>query len=377
MVVNCSLHGNHTRVFKQITMRGNYNIFHGNYHGKVPADRKQNPYSTQTTYWRPIMSSSCGSSSCESGSQGSCGSADAQIAQQDIAINRSLGKIKNKILVMSGKGGVGKSTVAVNLALGLAKKGYQVGLMDVDLHGPDICRMLNLTGSLQPPENKNDLIPPLIYSDNVKVVSLEYMMKDRDEAIIWRGPLKIQAIRQFVADMDWGELDYLIVDAPPGTGDEPLSIAQTIPGVQAVVVTTPQEVALADVRKSINFCKAVDMKIIGVVENMSGLVCPHCEETVDIFSSGGGEQVARDFNLYFLGKVPLDPRVVVAGDKGKPYLSSDEDTPAIKAFTVIIDEVEKRTPVTDSGKATLDTVTPDESSCGCGTGGCTPNKCDC
>lgn len=320
------------------------------------------------------MSSSCGSS-CDSGSQSSCGSADAQIAQQDIAINKSLGRIKNKILVMSGKGGVGKSTVAVNLALGLAKKGYKVGLMDVDLHGPDVCRMLNLTGSLQPPENKNDLIPPLVYNDNVKVVSLEYMMKDRDEAIIWRGPLKIQAIRQFVADMDWGELDYLIVDAPPGTGDEPLSVAQTIPGVQAVVVTTPQEVALADVRKSINFCKAVDMNIIGVVENMSGFVCPHCEETVDIFSSGGGRQTAIDFQLAFLGQVPMDPRVVVAGDTGKPYLSSDEDTPATKAFAGVIAEVEKRTPST--GTATLNTIAPQNSSCGCGPNGCEPNKCDC
>ena len=320
--------------------------------------------------------SSCGGS-CGTGDQG-INSADAKLAQQDIAINKSLGKIKNKILVMSGKGGVGKSTVAVNLALGLANRGYKVGLMDVDLHGPDICRMLDLTGTLEPPKNPNDLVAPLIYNDNVKVVSLEYMMQDRDEAIIWRGPLKIQAIRQFVADMDWGELDYLVVDAPPGTGDEPLSIAQTIPNVQAVVVTTPQAVALADVRKSINFCKTVEMPIVGVVENMSGFICPHCEETVDIFSSGGGEKTARDFDLPFLGKVPMDPRVVVAGDTGKPYLSSDEDTPATKAFTTIIEAVEQRLPAKGvnlntvvSGLGTVD------NSCGCGSGGCDPNKCDC
>ena len=153
------------------------------------------------------MSSSCGSSSCGSDQHGSCGSGDARLAQQDLAITKSLGRIKNKILVMSGKGGVGKSTVAVNLALCLAKKGHQVGLMDVDLHGPDVCRMLNLTGSLEAPANPDDLIPPLKYSDNLKVVSLEYMMKNRDDAIIWRGPLKIQAIRQFIADMDWGALD--------------------------------------------------------------------------------------------------------------------------------------------------------------------------
>ncbi len=320
------------------------------------------------------MSSSCGGS-CGSDDQSSCGSADAHLAQQDIAINKSLGKIKNKILVMSGKGGVGKSTVAVNLALGLANRGHKVGLMDVDLHGPDVCRMLNLTGTLEPPKNPSDLVPPLVYSDNVKVVSLEYMMKDRDEAIIWRGPLKIQAIRQFVADMDWGELDYLVVDAPPGTGDEPLSVAQTIPGVQAVVVTTPQAVALADVRKSINFCKTLEMPIAGLIENMSGFICPHCEETVDIFSSGGGEQTARDFDLPFLGRVPMDPRVVIAGDTGKPYLSSDEDTPATKAFSAVVEAIEIRMPPT--GAVSLGTITPQETGCGCGSGGCNPDTCDC
>ncbi|MCI5119654.1 MAG: ATP-binding protein [Candidatus Electrothrix sp. AUS4] len=327
--------------------------------------------------------SSC--SSCESEDHSKCQSAhsaDAQLAQQDIAITRSLGKIKNKILVMSGKGGVGKSTVAVNLALGLAKKGHKVGLMDVDLHGPDICRMLELTGSLKPPESANALIPPLVYNDNVKVVSLEYMMRDRDEAIIWRGPLKIQAIRQFVADMDWGELDYLVVDAPPGTGDEPLSVAQTIPNVQAVVVTTPQAVALADVRKSINFCKTVEMPIVGVVENMSGFICPHCEQTVDIFSSGGGEKTARDFELPFLGKVPMDPRVVIGGDSGKPYLSSDEDSPAVKAFTAVVEAVERRMPVRKSEKGSkcatgLQNAASSGCGCGCGDSGCNPEKCDC
>lgn len=276
---------------------------------------------------------------------------------------------------MSGKGGVGKSTVSVNLALGLANKGFRVGLMDVDLHGPDICRMLNLTGSLVPPKDPDDLVPTLMYNDKLKVVSLEYMMKDRDEAIIWRGPLKIQAIRQFVADMDWGELDYLIVDAPPGTGDEPLSVAQTIKGVHAVVVTTPQVVALADVRKSINFCKSVKLPILGVVENMSGFVCPNCNETVDIFSSGGGEKIARDFDLPFLGRVPMDPRVVIAGDTGVPYLSSNEETPATKAFSSVVEAVANRMPVKE--KTTLEAINPLNVSCGCGPLGCDPNKCDC
>ncbi len=327
------------------------------------------------------MSESCKScnpeqkSSCGSQQKGSDTAAQAALAQQEIAITRSLGKIKNKILVMSGKGGVGKSTVAVNLALGLADKGFMVGLMDVDLHGPDVIRMLNLTDPLVPPKNPGDLVPTLMYNNKLKVVSLEYMMKNRDEAIIWRGPLKIQAIRQFVADMDWGELDYLIVDAPPGTGDEPLSVAQTIKNVHALIVTTPQSVALADVRKSINFCRTLNMPVLGVVENMSGFVCPHCEKTVDIFSSGGGEQVAREFDLPFLGRVPMDPRVVIAGDTGEPYLSSGDDTPATSAFSAIIDAVALRLPATTP--VHLKTINPLGSDCACGPGGCDPDKCDC
>ncbi len=314
-------------------------------------------------------------SSCSSGSCGTPQDQQAQMAQQDNAITRSLGKIKNKILVMSGKGGVGKSTVSVNLALGLAAKGHQVGLMDVDLHGPDVIRMLNLTGTLEPPKNPDDLVAPLTYNDNLKVVSLEYMMKDRDEAIIWRGPLKIQAIRQFVADMDWGELDYLIIDAPPGTGDEPLSVAQTIPLVKALVVTTPQKVALADVRKSLNFCRTVEMEVVGIVENMSGFVCPECNTTVDIFKTGGGEELSREFDLPFLGAVPMDPKVVIAGDDGVPYLSSDAKSPATEAFAKIVDSVELRLPPV-MPPAPLQMATADDD-CGCGSGGCNSEKCDC
>lgn len=298
---------------------------------------------------------------------GSCGSQESQqaaAAQQEVAINMSLGKIKNKILVMSGKGGVGKSTVSVNLALGLANKGYQVGLMDVDLHGPDVVRMLNMKGNLEAPATKNSLVPPLKYNDNLKIVSLEYMMRDRDEAIIWRGPLKIQAIRQFISDMDWGELDYLIIDAPPGTGDEPLSVAQTIPNVKAIVVTTPQQVALADVRKSINFCKTVKVEIVGVIENMSGFVCPHCSKTVDIFKSGGGESLARELDLPFLGKIPMDPQVVLAGDDGTPYLSSEADSPATHAFAEVVKSIEIRLPpVAVAAPLKMAAV---DSGCGCG-----------
>ncbi|MEN8190758.1 MAG: Mrp/NBP35 family ATP-binding protein [Thermodesulfobacteriota bacterium] len=315
------------------------------------------------------------SSSCSSGSCGTQESQQAAMAQQDNAITRSLGKIKNKILVMSGKGGVGKSTVSVNLALALAKRGHKVGLMDVDLHGPDVIRMLNLTGTIEPPATPDALVDPLEYNENLKVVSLEYMMRDRDEAIIWRGPLKIQAIRQFVADFNWGELDYLVIDAPPGTGDEPLSVAQTIPLTKALVVTTPQKVALADVRKSLNFCQVIKMDIAGVVENMSGFVCPHCNETVDIFKSGGGEEIAREFDLPFLGRVPMDPKVVIAGDDGSPYLSSDEDSPATKAFSEVVSAIETRLPPV-AAPAPLKMAQADDSSCGCG-GVCNPDSCDC
>ena len=320
------------------------------------------------------MSSSCGS--CASKSSG-CGSGPSQsdvqahIAQQENDIKTSLGRIKHKILVMSGKGGVGKSTVSTNLALGLANRGHKVGLMDVDLHGPDICRMLNLNEKLRDNHPQNGgLVPPMQVGENLKVISLEYMMEDRDDPIIWRGPLKIQAIRQFIADMDWGELDYLIIDAPPGTGDEPLTIADTIKDAQALVVTTPQDVALADVRKSLNFCNHVKMRILGLVENMSGLICPHCNKTVEVFKSGGGERTAKDFKINFLGKIPMDPRVVIGGDAGSPYLSSQNDSPAVQAFAALLDKVQKNTAV---DQVSLETV----GACACG-GACGPDDdCNC
>jgi Mrp family chromosome partitioning ATPase len=210
----------------------------------------------------------------------------------------------------------------------------------------------------------------MMYGDNLKVISLEYMMEDRDDPIIWRGPLKVQAIRQFVADIDWGDLDYLVIDAPPGTGDEPLTVAQNIKDAQALVVTTPQEVALADVRKSLNFCKHVEMNVIGMVENMSGFICPHCEETVEIFKTGGGEKTAHEFGVNFLGRIPIDPKVVIGGDDGSPYLISDEDSPAVKAFSIVIENVEKNL---STAQVTLGSM---DSGCACGTT-CNPDKCAC
>ncbi|MBW1682414.1 MAG: Mrp/NBP35 family ATP-binding protein, partial [Deltaproteobacteria bacterium] len=191
-------------------------------------------------------------------------------------IRSNLSRISRKILVMSGKGGVGKSSVAAYLALLLSRRGKRVGLLDVDLHGPSIPRLLGLAGGLEMPEK--GVVRPHRFSESLVVVSLEMVLGDKDVAVIWRGPLKISAIRQFISDIEWGDLDFLIVDSPPGTGDEPLTVAQNIPDAEALVVTTPQEISLADVRKSIDFCRQVGMKMLGVVENMSGLVCPHCGE---------------------------------------------------------------------------------------------------
>jgi len=259
------------------------------------------------------------------------------IKDPDAAIKKSLGNIKNKFIIMSGKGGVGKSSVSVNLSIALANKGYKVGIIDVDLHGPDIPRMLGLKGMLG--LSSNSKLSPLDYSDNLKVVSIEALTADKDEAIIWRGPLKYSAIRQFIGDVEWGDLDFLLIDAPPGTGDEPLTVAQTISDAKAVIVTTPQEVSLADVRKSINFCKTVDMEIFGLVENMSGYACPHCGETLDMFGSGGGEKTAADAEINFLGRIPFDGNVVMCGDAGESYQEKFKDSLVTKGFITVADKM--------------------------------------
>ena len=274
--------------------------------------------------------------------QGSgCSAADQSAAreQQEAEVKGSLEKIKHKFLVMSGKGGVGKTSVSVNLAMALAKKGNKVGLMDVDIHGPDVPRMLGLKGMLDLNEQRK--LTPMSFSENLTAVSLESLIPNKDDAIIWRGPMKHQVIRQFISDVEWGELDHLIIDSPPGTGDEPLSVAQTISDARAIIVTTPQEISLADVRKSINFCKTVNMEIFGIIENMSGFDCPHCGETVDIFGSGGGEKTAAAFNIPFLGKIPFDPKVVSCGDSGSSYQDTYPDSDVTKAFAAVVGEIAK------------------------------------
>jgi Mrp family chromosome partitioning ATPase len=259
--------------------------------------------------------------------------------EQDISIKHSLAKIKNKLIVMSGKGGVGKTSTSVNLSVALAKKGYRVGLMDVDLHGPDVPRMLGLEGMLD--LNHEKKLNPKPYSDNLGVVSIESLTPSKDDAIIWRGPIKFSAIRQFICDVAWGDLDFLIIDSPPGTGDEPLTVAQTIPDAKAVIVTTPQEISLADVRKSISFCKTVNMDIIGLIENMSGFVCPHCGEETDLFGSGGGEKMSASAGIYFLGKIPFDPNIVKCGDEGASIQDRDADAPVSRAYNEITEKLSK------------------------------------
>jgi len=259
--------------------------------------------------------------------------------KQDAAVDSSLKKIKNKYIVLSGKGGVGKTSTSVNLSIALAKKGFNVGIMDVDLHGPDVPRMLGLKGMLDlTPNNK---LNPIRYSDNLKVVSIESMIASKDDAIIWRGPLKYSAIRQFIGEVEWGELDFLIIDSPPGTGDEPLTIAQTISDAKAIIVTTPQEVSLADVRKSISFCRTVKMDILGLVENMSGFACPHCNKMVDLFGSGGGEKTATTAGIPFLGRIPFDPNVVSCGDNGISFQEKYGDSPVSRAFIELAEKVSK------------------------------------
>jgi len=240
--------------------------------------------------------------------------ADIERNQQDKIIETKLSRIGRKILVMSGKGGVGKSTVATYLALLLSARGYHVGLLDVDLHGPSIPHLLNVQGGFDVSESET--VKPYQFSENLGVVSLEMVLGDKDAAVIWRGPLKIGAIRQFISDIDWGDLDYLIVDSPPGTGDEPLTVAQTIPDAEAIIVTTPQEISLADVRKSINFCRQLNMNITGVVENMSKLSCPHCGGNISLFGSGGGARMAKQMGVRFLGEIPVESEMVEMADKG-------------------------------------------------------------
>lgn len=256
-------------------------------------------------------------------------------------------RIGCKILVLSGKGGVGKSTVAANLAVSLASAGKKVGLLDVDLHGPSIMTILGLGGQRLVGDDAGG-VSPIRISENLSVVSVGLLLDSPADAVIWRGPMKYNVIRQFLKDVEWGPLDCLVIDSPPGTGDEPLAVAQMVgKGAWAVVVTTPQEVAVADVRRSVSFCKTLDLRIAGIIENMSGLACPHCSKQIDLFKSGGGERLAAEMGVPFLGRVPFDPQIVASGDSGKPFVQAFADSQAAKAFAVIIGPILNLTPTHD------------------------------
>ena len=252
-------------------------------------------------------------------------------------VDDALSKIKNKIIVMSGKGGVGKSSFAANLSVALAGKGLSTGLLDVDLHGPSIAGMMGISGLLD--VNDNQKVMPKAVGDRLKVVSMQSLMKDPDQAVIWRGPAKTGIIKQFIGEVQWEALDFLIVDAPPGTGDEPLSVAQTIPGAKALIVTTPQDVALADVRKSINFCRTVNLEILGLVENMGPFECPCCGKTIDLFKSQGGRLTAETMGVAFLGSLPFDPQVVKTSDEGTPIASQPTNAPFVQALDKVVQAI--------------------------------------
>jgi len=264
-----------------------------------------------------------------------------QIQEQERILKARMGKIDHKIAIISGKGGVGKSLVTVNLAMALLLHGHhhRVGILDADIHGPCIPKMLGMQGGSLPvgPPGTFPAEGPL----GVRVVSMDFLLSD-ETPVIWRGPLKMSAIRQFLADIVWGELDFLLIDLPPGTGDEPLTVMQLLPEMDGVVIVTiPSEVSQRVVKKAVTFARQLKIPIIGIIENMSGFVCPSCGTRVEIFRSGGGEKIAEEMNVPFLGKIPLDPNICQDSDAGKPFIIGHPNTSAVNAFMSIVDSIER------------------------------------
>ena len=259
---------------------------------------------------------------------------------------RTFKGIKHTIVVLSGKGGVGKSTVATNLAAAFAALGSKVGILDADITGPDIPKMLGLEGQKakvsETAEPKNEMLAPLVGPLGIKVMSSSFLLQSSDQAVVWRGPMKMGLIKEFFMHVDWGELDYLVIDLPPGTSDEPLTVAQLVKNCTGVViVTTPQEVSLLDISKAVTFTKLLKMPILGLVENMSGFTCPHCGKTVDIFKKGSSEKAAKDMGIPYLGSIPIDPQITDKGDLGSPFMADKKETPSTKAFKAIVEKVQK------------------------------------
>lgn len=264
-----------------------------------------------------------------------------QLFEQEQKLKAKMSKINHKIAVISGKGGVGKSTVTVNLASAFVMHGHanRVGILDADIHGPTVPKILGLTGKrlqVGPPG-----VFPALGSLGIKVVSIDFLLPNENAPVIWRGPLKMTAIRQFLSDIVWGELDILLIDLPPGTGDEPLSVAQLLPEMDGVVIVTiPSEVSQIVVKKAVTFARKLGMPIIGIVENMSGFICPKCGTRIDIFNSGGGRKIAEELDVPFLGSIPIDQKICEDSDKGTPFIIEHPDSPASKAFMEIVKKVE-------------------------------------
>ncbi len=257
-----------------------------------------------------------------------------------VSIRNNMAKIKHKIVVISGKGGVGKTTVSVNLAMSLASVGLRVGILDVDITGPNVNKMLGISPEVRPrvdPDAKK--FYPVDGPLNTKVVSMAFLLQDSDTPVIWRGPMKMGAVRQFLGDAHWGDLDYLICDLPPGTSDETLDILQLIPDENVVVVSTPQEVAIMDARKTISMAKTMERHVLGIIENMSGFKCPHCNEYIDLYPPGGAEKASKDFNVKLLGKIPFEVEVGQQGDQGLPFVLKYPDRESTKAFKAVVAKI--------------------------------------
>jgi ATP-binding protein involved in chromosome partitioning len=261
-----------------------------------------------------------------------------KISEQENQVKEKMTQVKHKLVVISGKGGVGKTSVSVNLAYALSSEGKNVAILDIDVHGPNIAKMLGIEG--QALHGFEFGIQPVKVKENLKAVSIALAGYSPDEPIIWRGPMKTAVIRQFLAEVNWGALDYLIIDSPPGTGDEPLSVCQLIPDLSGVIiVTTPQNVAVMDARKSVKFARQLDVPVVGLIENMSGFICPHCKAETDIFKKGGGEKAAQELKVTFLGRVPLQPDFVECSDNGTPFVSFEKPTSSAKVFIGIVKKI--------------------------------------
>jgi len=265
-----------------------------------------------------------------------------QLDNQMKDIENNMAKIKHKIVIISGKGGVGKTTVAVNLAMSLASVGFRVGILDVDITGPNVVKMLGVNPELKPrvdPEAKK--FYPVDGPLNMKVMSMAFLTTNSDEPVIWRGPMKMGAVRQFLGDAIWGDLDFLVCDLPPGTSDETLDILQLIPDENIIVITTPQEVALMDARKTIKMSTIMERKVLGIIENMSGFKCPHCGEYIDLYPPGGAEKASKDFQVELLGKIPFETEIGQQGDQGLPFILKYPDSSSAKAFKEVVTKIQK------------------------------------